>query len=84
MNLNDLKMIIRSHECVRSGCQLVYPGEDNQLLMTLFSASNYGGQGNSAAFLVFEYSGENEAGEFIQCMHIFCVCICGRCAIFDC
>lgn len=62
MNLNDLKMIIRSHECVRSGCQLVYPGEDNQLLMTLFSASNYGGQGNSAAFLVFEYSGENEAG----------------------
>lgn len=50
---NGFKMIVRSHECVRSGFDRPYEGSDAGLLCTVFSASNYGGGGNTAAYLVF-------------------------------
>lgn len=61
---NNLSMIIRSHECIQSGFALPYNRPDfntindkcdsnKPLLCTLFSASNYAGQGdNSGAYLV--------------------------------
>ena len=62
--LNDIKMIIRSHECCRSGFELPYSDcvdeSDKNLIATIFSASNYGGGGNSAAFMVFTHI-ENKA-----------------------
>lgn len=52
---NNLRFVIRSHECVRSGYDEPYLGslgaDDNPLLCTIFSASDYGGSGNSAAYL---------------------------------
>lgn len=50
---NNLHMVVRSHECVRSGLDLPYSGDDAHLLATIFSASNYGGSGNDGAYLVF-------------------------------
>ena len=50
---NGLKMIVRSHECVRMGFSQPFPGEDASILCTVFSASNYGGAGNSGAFMRF-------------------------------
>jgi diadenosine tetraphosphatase ApaH/serine/threonine PP2A family protein phosphatase/Ca2+-binding EF-hand superfamily protein len=61
MENNNLAMIIRSHECVRRGFflpfeQTAVPGAHNAtkypLLVTLFSASNYGGSDNEGAYLV--------------------------------
>jgi serine/threonine-protein phosphatase with EF-hand domain len=60
---NNLSMIIRSHQCVQSGFNLPYNrpnfsindvcDQDKPLLCTLFSASNYAGQGdNSGAYLI--------------------------------
>eukprot|EP01031_Cornospumella_fuschlensis_P030596 gene30596-36970_t len=66
---NNLKFIVRSHECVRSGYDEPYvnaaphqlPGP---LLCTIFSASDYGGSGNSAAYLQFSLlSAEELAAE---------------------
>jgi hypothetical protein len=53
LEANDLKFVVRSHECVRSGYDEPYSGRDKHLLCTIFSASDYGGAGNSAAFLRF-------------------------------
>ena len=39
LDLSDLKMLIRGHECVMSGCELKF----NSKCMTVFSASNYCG-----------------------------------------
>eukprot|EP01036_Dinobryon_divergens_P030269 gene30269-39489_t len=50
---NNLRMIIRSHECVRSGFYQPFTGDDKDILCTIFSASDYGGAGNSAAYLTF-------------------------------
>jgi serine/threonine-protein phosphatase with EF-hand domain len=50
---NNLSMIVRSHECVRGGVAFPFTGVDNSLLCTVFSASNYGGSGNQAAYMVF-------------------------------
>lgn len=50
---NNLAMVIRSHECVRTGFELPYPGDDEPILATIFSASNYGGSGNEGAYMVF-------------------------------
>lgn len=50
---NKLKMIVRSHECVRTGFDTPFTGDDSQLLCTIFSASNYSDGGNSAAYMVF-------------------------------
>lgn len=50
---NNLKMVIRSHECVRSGFDKPYSGwpEYEDILCTIFSASNYGGSGNTSAYI---------------------------------
>lgn len=65
---NNLKMIIRSHECVRRGYELSHEEESSRMstrktcdrneislpsLITLFSASNYGGHDiNDGAYLI--------------------------------
>jgi diadenosine tetraphosphatase ApaH/serine/threonine PP2A family protein phosphatase len=51
---NNMKFIIRSHECIRSGYDEPYASsasQDDPLLCTIFSASDYGGSGNSAAYI---------------------------------
>lgn len=50
---NNLKMVIRSHECVRSGFDRPYSEwpEYEQILCTIFSASNYSGSGNTSAYI---------------------------------
>jgi hypothetical protein len=51
---NNLKMVVRSHECVRTGFDQPFPEEDDKgMLCTIFSASNYGGGGNGGAFMLF-------------------------------
>jgi hypothetical protein len=54
---NNIALVVRSHECCRTGFDLPYAAakksEDRNTLCTIFSASNYGGGGNSAAFMVF-------------------------------
>lgn len=51
---NGLRFIVRSHECVRSGFERPYQSEVGEgLLCTIFSASNYSGGGNTAAYLDF-------------------------------
>jgi len=55
---NGLKMVVRSHECVFDGFDMPYSGEDELRLVTVFSASNYGGGRNSAAYLSFHYNNE--------------------------
>ena len=58
LQLNNLKMVVRSHEVCRTGFELPFAGavgegEDEQMVATIFSASNYSGGGNSAAYMVF-------------------------------
>lgn len=60
LKANDLQFVVRSHECVRSGYNEPYSGPDKHLLCTIFSASDYGGSGNSAAILQFHIPTEEE------------------------
>jgi len=58
LQLNNLKMVVRSHEVCRTGFELpfagaVAEGDDEQMVATIFSASNYSGGGNSAAYMIF-------------------------------
>jgi hypothetical protein len=78
LKCNNLKLVIRSHECVRSGYDEPYhsisggtENNDNNnnnnnnnqryndiqgpLLCTIFSASDYGGSGNSAAYIEMKF-----------------------------
>lgn len=61
-DLNGIRMIVRSHECCRSGFELPYvnsiDSSSKDLVATIFSASNYGGGGNSAAYMVFTTKGD--------------------------
>jgi len=51
LDINDLEVVIRSHEAKQEGYEYMW---DNQLI-TVFSASNYcGTQGNDGAVLVYE------------------------------
>jgi len=50
---NNLKMVIRSHECTRDGYSEPFPGENSNILCTIFSASNYMFN-NSGAYMVFK------------------------------
>ena len=50
---NNLKMVIRSHECTRDGYSEPYTGEKSNILCTIFSASNYMFN-NSGAYMVFK------------------------------
>lgn len=71
---NDIKLIVRSHECCRTGFDLPYihidgiEEEERNRICTIFSASNYGGGGNSAAYMVFTHKsrthGKTEAESF--------------------
>lgn len=57
LDANGLKMVVRSHECVRTGfAKHFLDSEYAGLLVTVFSASNYYGQGNTAAYMVFDKS----------------------------
>jgi len=48
LRTNQLALVVRSHECVNEGYELIHNGR----LMTLFSASRYCGmQTNKGAFL---------------------------------
>eukprot|EP01064_Diplonema_japonicum_P005440 TRINITY_DN13642_c0_g1_i2.p1 TRINITY_DN13642_c0_g1~~TRINITY_DN13642_c0_g1_i2.p1 ORF type:complete len:1035 (+),score=176.48 TRINITY_DN13642_c0_g1_i2:44-3106(+) len=47
---NHLKILVRSHEEQKTGYKLHHNGK----LITIFSASNYGGHGNGGACLVFD------------------------------
>ena len=55
--LNNISLVVRSHECCRTGFDLPYANaineDDRGTVCTIFSASNYGGGGNSAAYMVF-------------------------------
>ena len=53
LNRNHLKMVVRSHECVPSGFDQPFPDPYKGILCTIFSASNYGGAGNSGAYMKF-------------------------------
>lgn len=53
LNNNKLHMIVRSHECVRRGFDQPFSGLAKHTLCTIFSASNYCGGQNDAAYLVF-------------------------------
>ena len=50
---NKLRMIVRSHECVRRGFDQPFSGAFEDLLCTVFSASNYCGGHNDAAYMTF-------------------------------
>jgi len=53
LDVNKLKMIVRSHECIGTGFDHPFCGGNADMLVTIFSASNYGGGGNSGAYMVF-------------------------------
>lgn len=54
LNRTGLHMVVRSHECVQTGFDKPYLStEEADSLVTIFSASNYGGGGNSGAYLRF-------------------------------
>ena len=55
LSFSLLSSPLRSHECVRTGFARPYVEEDEDLLCTIFSASNYGNGGNAGAYLVFSY-----------------------------
>jgi hypothetical protein len=63
---NNISLVVRSHECCRSGFDLPYANaldeEDRNTVCTIFSASNYGGGGNSAAYMVFTRVPLNQDG----------------------
>lgn len=69
LNNNGLKMVVRSHECIRSGYDEPYSSTvipntaAAPVLCTIFSASDYGGCGNSAAYLVFEMKNDEKLTE---------------------
>jgi hypothetical protein len=58
---NGLKMIIRAHECVNTGCQFYF----EKMCVTVFSASNYGGLvSNNSAVLEIGEDGEERVRQF--------------------
>ncbi len=61
---NNLRMVVRSHECVPLGFEQPYEGPaQKQQLCTLFSASNYSSAGNQGAFLRFYCVDTTEEGQ---------------------
>jgi serine/threonine-protein phosphatase with EF-hand domain len=54
LETNNLKMIVRSHECVEEGIAWPFKGTPAaRKLCTLFSASDYSASGNMAAYMIF-------------------------------
>lgn len=56
LQANDLKLVVRSHECVQEGFDQPFSGRQKSMLCTVFSATDYGGRSNKGAFLVFTTS----------------------------
>jgi len=58
---NNLKMMIRAHECVHDGFQYMFDGK----LLTVFGASNYCGLvSNSSAVLIIDHDGTMTTHQF--------------------
>lgn len=53
LDQHNLDMVVRSHQCVPEGAEVI-PLGDGKSLYTIFSSSNYGGSGNMGAVLVLE------------------------------
>lgn len=68
LDINNLKLIVRSHECIRSGFSRTFQDEYENMLCTIFSASNYGGGGNSAAYMVFTTQGSRQTRSIANSM----------------
>jgi protein phosphatase len=61
LDTNNLKMVIRAHECVNTGCQFFF----ERMCVTVFSASNYGGLvSNNSAVLEIDEDGEERVRQF--------------------
>jgi len=71
LEYNHMKLVIRSHECIRSGYDEPFTSENADatkapLLCTIFSASDYGGSGNSAAYMEFHVKAPEVSEEEIK------------------
>ncbi len=71
LEYNHMKLVIRSHECIRSGYDEPFTSENPDatkapLLCTIFSASDYGGSGNSAAYMEFHLKAPEVSEEEIK------------------
>jgi Ca2+-binding EF-hand superfamily protein/diadenosine tetraphosphatase ApaH/serine/threonine PP2A family protein phosphatase len=66
LRTNDLRLIVRSHECVRCGFDQPFVEEGKELLCTIFSASNYAGSGNHGAFMMFTTCAEAEGSQEVK------------------
>jgi protein phosphatase len=61
LDSNRLKLLVRAHECVNTGCQFAF----NDRLATVFGASNYGGLvSNDSAVLEISESSDHEVRQF--------------------
>ena len=54
LRLNNLKLVVRSHECVSAGFDMPFAELGSHTLCTVFSASNYGGR-NYGAYMQFKH-----------------------------
>lgn len=66
LGTNGLRMVVRSHECVRWGFDQPFGGEAKELLCTIFSASHYAGSANLGAFMTFTTSAEAKGSKEVR------------------
>ena len=52
MNENQLQIILRSHECVMNGVEML----GNTNLYTIFSCTNYGGKAKNKACILYYHN----------------------------
>ncbi|KAM0675490.1 hypothetical protein GVAV_000855 [Gurleya vavrai] len=65
LNINGLKLLVRSHQDVKGGIEIKQGGN----VITIFSAPNYCGKKNTAAYLIFKTN--NEEGDVRVCEDLF-------------
>jgi Ca2+-binding EF-hand superfamily protein/diadenosine tetraphosphatase ApaH/serine/threonine PP2A family protein phosphatase len=53
LQINNLKMIVRSHEPIPTGFERPFQGNDINILCSVFSTANFNNSGNDAAYIVF-------------------------------
>jgi serine/threonine-protein phosphatase with EF-hand domain len=72
LSRNNLKLVIRSHECVNTGFDIPFLASGKITICTLFSASNYGGVvgTNDGAYLQLVATEENESATNIADTHL--------------
>lgn len=68
LRANNLRMVVRSHECVPFGFGQPFEGDKKELLATIFSASDYSGAGNHGAFLRFTASPGIKRSKEVKCL----------------